>query len=59
MSSPRPFLARLAAATLFVLGCSSSDDALAPLSIAEREQFTRLAARVKGQLQSMAGAHGA
>jgi hypothetical protein len=34
------------------------DDALAPLSAAEREQFTRLAARVKGQLQSMAGAHG-
>jgi len=28
-------------------------------AIAEREQFTRLAARVKGQLQSMAGAHGA
>jgi len=34
------------------------DDALAPLSAAERDQFTRLAARVKVQLQSMAGAHG-
>ena len=34
------------------------DDALAPLSAVEREQFTRFAARVKGQLQTMAGAHG-
>ena len=32
------------------------DDALAPLSARERDQFTRLAARVKGRLQTMAGA---
>ncbi len=35
------------------------DDALAPLSPLERARFTGLAARVKEQLQSMAGADGA
>ena len=51
--------ARRAHKDMWALAEATVDDALAPLSAAEREQFTRLAARVKGQLQSMAGAHGA
>lgn len=51
--------ARRAHKDMWAVAEATVDDALAPLSIAEREQFTRLAARVKGQLQSMAGAHGA
>ncbi|MGQ3300673.1 MarR family winged helix-turn-helix transcriptional regulator [Reyranella sp.] len=43
---------------MWTIAETTVDDALAPLSSTEREQFTRLAARVKGQLQSMAGAHG-
>lgn len=50
--------ARRAHKDMWALAEATVDDALAPLSAAEREQFTRLAARVKGQLQSMAGAHG-
>lgn len=50
--------ARRAHAEMWAIAETTVDDALAPLSAAEREQFTRLAARVKGQLQSMAGAHG-
>jgi DNA-binding MarR family transcriptional regulator len=50
--------ARRAHKDMWAVAEATVDDALAPLSAAEREQFTRLAARVKGQLQSMAGAHG-
>jgi len=51
--------ARRAHKDMWAVAEATVDDALAPLSAAEREQFTRLAARVKGQLQSMAGAQGA
>jgi len=50
--------ARRAHKNMWAIAEATVDDALAPLSTSEREQFTRLAARVKGQLQSMAGAHG-
>lgn len=50
--------ARRAHKDMWAIAEATVDDALTPLSVAEREQFTRLAARVKGQLQSMAGAHG-
>jgi DNA-binding MarR family transcriptional regulator len=43
---------------MWAIAEATVDDALAPLSAPERDQFTRLAARVKSQLQSMAGAHG-
>ncbi len=50
--------ARRAHKGMWAIAEATVDDALAPLSRSERDQFTRLAARVKGQLQSMAGAHG-
>ncbi|MFN4017897.1 MAG: MarR family winged helix-turn-helix transcriptional regulator [Reyranella sp.] len=50
--------ARRAHKDMWAIAEATVDDALAPLSVVEREQFTRLAARIKGQLQSMAGAHG-
>ena len=50
--------ARRAHKDMWAIAEGTVDDALAPLSAVERDQFTRLAARVKGQLQSMAGAHG-
>lgn len=50
--------ARRAHKEMWAIAEATVDDALAPLSSNERDQFTRLAARVKGQLQSMAGAHG-
>jgi len=50
--------ARRAHTDMWAIAEATVDDALAPLSAAERDQFTRLAARVKGQLQSMAGANG-
>lgn len=50
--------ARRAHSDMWAIAEATVDDALAPLSAAERDQFTRLAARVKGQLQSMAGANG-
>ena len=50
--------ARRAHKNMWAIAEATVDDALAPLSAAERDQFTRLAARVKVQLQSMAGAHG-
>lgn len=50
--------ARRAHRDMWAIAEATVDDALAPLSAAERDQFTRLAARVKGQLQSMAGANG-
>ena len=37
-------------------GESTVDDALSPLSATEREKYTELTAKVKGQLQSLAGA---
>lgn len=43
---------------MWAIAEATVDDALAPLSTSERDQFTRLAARVKVQLQSMAGAQG-
>ena len=50
--------ARRAHKGMWAIAEATVDDALAPLSPSERDQFTRLAARVKGQLQSMAGANG-
>ena len=50
--------ARRAHNGMWAIAEATVDDALAPLSPSERDQFTRLAARVKGQLQSMAGATG-
>lgn len=50
--------ARRAHKAMWSIAEATVDDALAPLSVTERDQFTRLAARVKGQLQSMAGANG-
>jgi DNA-binding MarR family transcriptional regulator len=47
--------ARTAHARMWKIAESTVDDALAPLSAREREQFTELTARVKGQLQSLAG----
>jgi hypothetical protein len=45
----------MAHARMWKIAESTVDDALAPLSAREREQFTELTARVKGQLQSLAG----
>lgn len=42
-------------ARMWAIAESTIDDALSPLSAAERDAFTRLAGRVKGKLQSMAG----
>lgn len=48
--------ARKAHKAMWAIAEATVDDALAPLSASERDQFTRLAARVKGRLQSLAGA---
>ena len=50
--------ARRAHKAMWAIAEATVDDALAPLSERERDQFTRLAARVKGQLQSLAGSTG-
>ena len=50
--------ARRAHKDMWAIAEATVDDALTPLSATEREQFTRMAARVKIQLQSLAGAHG-
>ena len=50
--------ARRAHKAMWAIAEATVDDALAPLSEREREQFTRLAARVKGRLQSLAGSNG-
>jgi len=50
--------ARRAHRGMWAIAEATVDNALAPLSAAERDQFTRLAARVKGQLQAMAGVNG-
>lgn len=41
---------------MWAIAESTVDDALSPLSIGERAQFTELTAKVKGHLQSLAGA---
>lgn len=51
--------ARRVHARMWAIAESTVDDALAPLSPLERARFTGLAARVKEQLQAMAGADGA
>jgi DNA-binding MarR family transcriptional regulator len=48
--------ARKVHAAMWAIAESTVDDALSPLSASERLQFTELTARVKGQLQSLAGA---
>ncbi|WP_296341923.1 MarR family winged helix-turn-helix transcriptional regulator [Reyranella sp.] len=50
--------ARRAHKAMWAIAEATVDDALAPLTTRERDQFTRLAARVKGQLQSLAGTNG-
>jgi len=47
--------ARRAHAGMWAIAEATVDDALAPLSARERAQFTRLAARVKSRLQTLAG----
>ncbi|ODT20661.1 MAG: hypothetical protein ABS35_19285 [Kaistia sp. SCN 65-12] len=50
--------ARRAHKAMWAIAEATVDDALAPLSEREREHFTRMAARVKGQLQNLAGSNG-
>jgi MarR family transcriptional regulator for hemolysin len=47
--------ARKVHARMWKIAEGTIDDALAALSAREREQFTQLTARVKGQLQTLAG----
>ena len=47
--------ARRAHAEMWTIAEATVDDALAPLSAAEREQYTRMTERVKGRLQALAG----
>ena len=47
--------ARKVHAAMWAIAESTLDDALSPLSPSERVQFTELTAKVKGQLQSLAG----
>jgi DNA-binding MarR family transcriptional regulator len=48
--------ARKVHAAMWAIAESTVDDALSPLSADERAQFTALTAKVKGQLQALAGA---
>ena len=48
--------ARRIHAKMWAIAESTVDDALVPLSAQERDEFTRLTARVKGRLQTLAGA---
>lgn len=48
--------ARRVHARMWAIAEATVDDALAPLSSKERDQFTQLTARVKGRLQALAGA---
>jgi MarR family transcriptional regulator for hemolysin len=41
---------------MWAIAESTVDDALSPLTANEREQYTELTAKVKGRLQSLAGA---
>jgi DNA-binding MarR family transcriptional regulator len=47
--------ARKVHADMWAIAEATVDDALSPLSAAERAQYTELTAKVKGQLQSLAG----
>ena len=47
--------ARRVHAVMWAIAESTVDDALSPLSDTERAQYTQLTAKVKGQLQSLAG----
>ena len=47
--------ARRVHTAMWAIAESTVDDALSPLSTNERAQFTELTAKVKGQLQSLAG----
>lgn len=47
--------ARSVHASMWKIAEATVDDALKPLSASERAQFTRMAARVKGRLQVLAG----
>ena len=40
---------------MWAIAEATVDDALSPLSATERAQYTELTAKVKGQLQSLAG----
>lgn len=48
--------ARKVHAMMWAIAESTVDDALSPLSANERDQYTELTAKVKGRLQSLAGA---
>ena len=48
--------ARKVHAAMWAIAESTVDDALSPLSATERETYTELTAKVKGQLQNLAGA---
>ena len=48
--------ARRLHARMWAIAETTIDDALSPLTTDEREQFTELAARVKGKLQTLVGA---
>jgi MarR family transcriptional regulator for hemolysin len=48
--------ARKVHAEMWAIAESTVDDALSPLSANEREQYAELTAKVKGRLQSLAGA---
>jgi MarR family transcriptional regulator, transcriptional regulator for hemolysin len=50
--------ARRAHKAMWTIAEATVDDALTPLSARERDQFTRMAARVKSRLQVLAGANG-
>jgi MarR family transcriptional regulator for hemolysin len=47
--------ARKVHADMWAIAEATVDDALSPLSATERAQYTELTAKVKGQLQSLAG----
>ena len=49
-------VARKVHTAMWAIAESTVDDALSPLSLGERAQFTELTAKVKGHLQSLAGA---
>ena len=51
--------ARRLHARMWAIAEATVDDALSPLNAAERERFADMAARVKGQLQTLAGADAA
>jgi DNA-binding MarR family transcriptional regulator len=48
--------ARKVHAAMWAVAEATVDDALSPLSATEREKYTELTAKVKGQLQNLAGA---